>query len=763
MDTQSSPKATKSDTIEPKVEEALSLATGADYWTSIEAKENGFRALRFADGPHGLRVQDDENPDHLGIGRSLPATCFPPAVTLASSWDEDLLHEIGVALGKEARAMGVNVVLGPGLNLKRSPLCGRNFEYYSEDPFLGGVLAAAVVDGMQSQGVGACLKHFAVNNQETDRLRVSANLDERTLREIYLRTFEVAVRRSRPWAIMSSYNRINGVHAAQNKWLLTDVLRNEWGFDGIVVSDWGGVRDPVASVNAGLDLRMPGRQEDDRLRQAYLAGEVDADALASLVERFRLLAERTKVSGDTQAVDYDGHNALVRRAAAESAVLLTNDGTLPLTLEKGKRIAVIGELARKSRYQGAGSSYVNARSDISGLDALGKRAAAIGADLTFAAGYSLERKPVADNVIAEAVAAASTADVVILFLGLPGDYEAEGRDRTSVDLPEDQLALAAALHATGKPIVVAMSNGSAVTTSNWRGSVNAIVEFWLTGQAHGDAVADVLFGDVNPSGKLPETIPVRLADTPSYLHFPGGHANVSYGEGIYVGYRYYDARDIAVDHPFGHGLSYTTFDFIGLDIIEKPKDDQIAFVARVSVRNSGSREGAEVVQLYVGDHSHFVDTPPLELRGWKKIRLQPGQSGTVDIEVPREQLEHWNELTKSWLYPGGPVTVHVGSSSRDLRLKKTFDVPGDAVVVPLTPWSTTGEWLDDPVGGPMLQAIFDARGGLRGRMGDLMSDPAGRDSARGIPLASIAEFPGVPIDMEEITALAEKIETKRAK
>ncbi|SCB36454.1 glycoside hydrolase family 3 C-terminal domain-containing protein [Rhizobium hainanense] len=749
-------------TADKATEEALSLATGADYWTTIDATHNGIRSLRFADGPHGLRVQDDENPDHLGIGRSLPATCFPPAVTLASSWDGELIREIGAALGREARAMGVDVVLGPGLNLKRSPLCGRNFEYYSEDPYLGGMLAAAIVDGMQSQGVGACLKHFAVNNQETDRLRVSANVDERALREIYLRTFEVAVRQSRPWAIMSSYNRINGIHAAQNEWLLSTVLREEWGFDGIVVSDWGGVRDPIASLNAGLDLRMPGRQEDDRLRKAYSAGQVEPDTLKKMVERFRLLAERTRRVGESTTVDYDLHNDLVRLAAAESAVLLTNDGTLPMALATGTRVAVIGELARQPRYQGAGSSYVNSKNVVTGLTALRARAEACGAELTFASGYALDKKFNAEDAAAEAVRVAEKADIVILFLGLPGEYEAEGRDRTMIDLPQDQIALTEALHATGKPIVVAMSNGSAVTTSNWRNNVNAIVEFWLTGQAHGNSVADVLLGDINPSGKLPETIPLRLADTPSYLHFPGVHGNVSYGEGIYVGYRYYDARGIAVDHPFGHGLSYTTFDFVDLDIIEKPLEDPVAFVARVTVRNTGAREGAEVVQLYVADHNDFVDTPPRELRGWKKIRLDPGQSGIVEIAVPRQQLEHWNELTRTWLYPGGPVTVHVGSSSRDIRLKQSIDLPGHPVLVPLTPWSTTGEWLDDPVGGPMLQAIFDSRGGLRGRMGDLMSDPAGRDSARGIPLASIAEFPGVPIDMEEIEALARTVASKSA-
>lgn len=751
------------DTLTPKIDtgaatkEALKMATGADYWTTIDATVNDIRSIRFADGPHGLRVQDDENPDHLGLGRSIPSTCFPPAVTLASSWDNELVHRIGVALALEARALGVNVVLGPGLNLKRSPLCGRNFEYYSEDPYLGGMLAASIVKGMQSQGVGACLKHFAVNNQETDRLRVSANVDERALREIYLRTFEVAVREGAPWAIMSSYNRINGTHASENHWLLTEVLRGEWGYDGIVVSDWGGVRDPVAAVNAGLDLRMPGRQQDDRLMKAHAEGKVDETALAKLVERFRLLAERTQLKTEVLPVDYAAHHEMVRQVAAESAVLLTNDGTLPLTFQSGKRIAVIGELARKPRFQGAGSSFVNAKSSVSGLDALKARVEAAGASLDFAAGYALSKKDISPEHKLEAAKIAAEADTIILFLGLPGEYEAEGRDRTHVDLPADQLDLIHALHETGKPIVVAMCNGSAVTTAGWRDKVNAIVEFWLTGQAHGDTIADVLLGDINPSGKLPETIPVRLADTPSYLNFPGEHGNVTYGESIFVGYRYYDARDIEVDHAFGHGLSYTSFKYETIDIDVLPADDEIAFVARIKVTNSGNRYGAEVVQLYVHDHSDFVITAPVELRGWGKLRLQPGESGVAEIAVKRDQLAHWNDATRSWVYPGGKLTVRAGSSSRDLRLEKTIEVAGEPVVIPLTPWSTLGEWLDHPVGGPVLQGIFDSRGGLRGRMGDLMSEEGSRDSARGIPLASISEFPGVPIDIQEIEELSKKL------
>lgn len=737
----------------PLIEEALALTTGVDYWTTLDAPANGIRSLRFADGPHGLRLQDDENPDHLGLERSAPATCFPPAVTLASSWDMELTAAVGEALGREARKAGVDVVLGPGLNIKRSPLCGRNFEYYSEDPFLAGMLAGASARGIQAQGVAACLKHFAANNQETDRLRVSANVDERTLREVYLRAFQIALRESGAWSVMSSYNRINGLHASENPWLLTEILRDEWGFDGVVVSDWGAVRDPVKALAAGLDVRMPGRQDDPRVRDAFANEKLDEKIVTSTVERLRLLAARITHHSDAEAIDYEAHHQLVRKAASDSAVLLTNDGSLPLSLSSGLRVAVVGELARTPRYQGAGSSRVNAVKVVSGLDALSARAKGAGASLEFEPGYSLSKGVDTAVMIENAVNLAKRSDVVVIFLGLPGEYEAEGRDRTNIDLPPDQLSLVDALRAAGKTTVVAMSNGSAVTTAAWRGSVNAIVEFWLTGQAHGDSIADVLLGDTNPGGKLAETIPLVLEDTPSYLNFPGAYENVTYGEGIHVGYRYYDARKMAVDYPFGHGLSYTTFEYSDLELKVRPLADQIAFDAKLTVRNTGSRHGSEVVQLYVHDHSEVVLTPPVELRGWRKVSLAPGEAQTIEITVARDELKHWHEGTQSWIFPGGSVTVHVGASSRDFRLEATVEIPGEALVISLNAWSTLGEWLDHPHLGPRLLGLFSARGGVKGRVGDLLADAAGQDSVRGIPLGTIADFPGVPLEMSDIEDL----------
>lgn len=741
-------------TSEQHAEDLLPVTTGQDYWSTAAAPEAGLRSLRLADGPHGLRVQDDENPDHLGLGRSMPATCFPPAVTLASSWDTELAESIGAALAEEARAQGVDVVLGPGLNMKRSPLCGRNFEYFSEDPLQSGVMAAAVVRGLQSRGVAACLKHFAANNQESDRQRVSADIDERTLREIYLRTFQIAIRESSPWTIMSAYNRINGVFASENRWLLTEVLREEWGFDGVVISDWGAVHEPAAALNAGLDLRMPGRPDDERLRSAAKSGELDMEAVERTARRLALLAERTTPSDESRSVDYEAHHDLVRSAAASSAVLLTNrDHVLPFTMKPALRIGVIGELARTPRYQGAGSSAVSPTRLVSGLDALQQRADAAGSELAFAPGYALDGS--ADTVLTEeARIVADNSDVLVLFLGLPGSFEAEGRDRETIDLPADQLELIRTVKGRAGATVVALSNGSAVTTADWRDDVDAIVEFWLTGQAHGDAIADVLLGDVNPSGKLAETIPQRLADTPAYLNFPGEFSHVRYGEGIHIGYRHYDALDLNVDFPFGHGLSYTSFTYDDLRVDVHDAADPIAFTARLTLANSGGRDGAEVVQLYVSDHTEALRTPPRELRGWAKITLQAGESRAVEIRVARDDLAHWHPAARRWVAPGGRASVSVGSSSRDIRLTKTIELPGERISVPLTLWSTFREWLDDPTLGPRISELVESRGGIRGRMADLLADETGRSSVLDVPLSTLVEFPGVPLSEPDIARLA---------
>jgi beta-glucosidase len=730
-----------------------SLTAGADYWSTAAPPDLGIRSIRMADGPHGLRVQDDDNPDHLGLGRSLPATCFPPAVTLASTWDPALIRQVGEALGREALSQGVDVVLGPGINIKRSPLCGRNFEYYSEDPLLAGRLASAMVAGLQSQGVAACVKHFAVNNQETDRLRVSADVDERALREIYLRAFEVVVREADSWTVMSAYNRINGVPASENFWLLTELLRGEWGFAGAVVSDWGAVRDSVAAVEAGLDVRMPGPPPDTRVAAAVTNGSLSEEVVEKVAARLRLLAERIAASRPAAAeMDEEAHHQVTRRAASQGAVLLHNDaGLLPVDPSRERSIAVIGELARTPRYQGAGSSAVNPRRLVTGLEALQSRLDGV-TDVTFSPGYAEDGDADADTLVKDAVALAADTSLVLIFLGLPPAAEAEGRDRTSIELPANQVELLRAVAAVNPRVVVALSNGSPVTTAGWRNTAGAIVEFWLTGQAHGETIADVLLGEVNPSGKLTETVPVRLEDTPSYLNFPGEHGHVRYGEGIYVGYRWYDARAIDVDYPFGHGLSYTTFDYSDLEVTVRELEDPVAFTIALTITNSGSREGAEVVQVYVGDHSGALQMPVRELRGLAKVRLPAGASERVTLDIRRNDLQHVHPEA-GWIFTGGEMEVCVGSSSRDLRLRASIEVPGHADELPLTLWSPFREWLAHPVAGPAVRQLIDDHGGVRGRMGDLLGDPVGRDSVLGNPMLALSQFPGFPINEADAEAV----------
>lgn len=731
--------------------EKAALCTGANYWLTQAAHSIGLPAMRLADGPHGLRLQDDANPDHLGVGRSIPATCFPPAVTLASSWDPGLIERVGAALAREARAHGVQVILGPGMNIKRTPLCGRNFEYFSEDPLLGGLCAAAQVRGIQSQGVGACVKHFAANNQEHDRHRISADIDERPLWEIYLRGFETVVAQAAPWMVMTSYNRLNGTYTDESRWLLGDVLKGQWGYDGVVVSDWGAVYDPVAAVRAGLDLRMPGRPDDDSVHAAAQRGDVDEARLDDVVDRLQRLAGRVRFD-PAGSVDADQQHALARQAAAASAVLLKNDrDALPLQPGRLGRLAVIGELARSPRYQGAGSSRVNPRQLSSALTALRARLAGI-TEVTFGPGYVLESDLPQAALVDEARDLASRADTVLLFLGLPDAAEAEGRDRTHIDLPRNQCELIAALAGMAPTLVVALSNGAVVTTAPWREHADAIVEFWLTGQAHGDVVADVLLGDVNPSGRLAETIPCRLEDTPAYLDYPGENGHVRYGEGLYVGYRWYDARAMAVDHPFGHGLSYTRFEYTDLQVHARRPDDPVALSVQVSITNTGRCRGSEVVQVYLDDRSGLASGPPQQLRGFAKVELEPGQTHCVVIDIPRERLRH-RVPGLGWAYHGGEAEVRVGASSRDIRQRQVVELERTPVARPIDGWSTMQEWLAHPQLGPRLQALFEQRGGARGRAAQLLADPVGRQSILAVPLLGLAQFPGFPLGVGDVHAL----------
>ena len=556
------------------LEEKASLVMGGDFWHTATVERLGIEPVMVADGPHGLRMQP-EDADHAGLGGSLPATCFPTASAIASSWDRDLVAEIGSALAQEARVQGVSVILGPGINMKRSPLCGRNFEYLSEDPYLAGELATAMVAAIQEQGVGTSLKHYAANNQEDDRLRVSAEIDERTLREVYLPAFERVVKAAQPWTIMCAYNKVNGTYASEHHWLLTEVLRDEWGFEGLVMSDWGAVHDRVAALAAGLDLEMPpakGRSEI-AVVEAVRAGELSPDVLDRGVRRVLRLVEQSAPTraAAAPAAAYDEHHVLARRAAAQSAVLLKNDDRL-LPIEGAGSVALIGAFATAPRYQGAGSSQVSPTSVDSPLDEL-RAALPAGVELSHAAGFALDGghddagggttggiTGETGALASEAVDVARAADTVVLLLGLPDSAESEGFDRTHLDLPADQVALLEAVSEVNDRVVVVLANGSVVRTSAWEHLAGAVLECWLGGQAAGGGLADLLTGAANPSGKLAETIPVRLEDTPSHLNFPGDSQVVRYGEGLFIGYRAYDALGQYVSHPFGFGLSYTTFE-----------------------------------------------------------------------------------------------------------------------------------------------------------------------------------------------------------
>jgi beta-glucosidase len=676
-----------------------SLTSGGDAWHTQAVPAAGIAAVMVADGPHGLRKQTATGGDALALSVSTPATCFPPATGLGSSWNAALIEQVGRAIGREAAAEGVSVVLGPGVNIKRSPLGGRNFEYYSEDPLLAGRAGAAFVRGLQSTGVGASVKHFAVNNQESDRMRVSADIDERTLREIYLPAFEHIVTTEQPATVMAAYNKVNGRYCSQHRWLLTDVLRGEWGFQGLVVSDWGAVVDQVAALTAGLDLEMPPRAGGDaELAAAVTRGELAESVLDAAVARVLTLAGHPAAS---VPADLDAHHELARRAALESAVLLKNDqAVLPLALDAGP-IAVVGEFARSPRYQGGGSSHVLATRVDDALSAL----QALAPDrVAFAAGFTLDGRP-DPQLVAEAVALASRAQTVLVFLGLPEQAESEGMDRTRLDLPADQLALLDALAEAHDRIVVVLSNGSPVTLAPWQHRVDAILEGWLLGQAGGSAIAQLLVGMANPSGKLAESLPVSLRDTPAYLHFPGGDGHVRYGEGIYVGYRYYDTLDAPVAYPFGHGLSYTSF---GYDGLRCRRTGPNTFAVTFTVTNTGERAGAEIAQLYVHPVDPGLDRPVHELKAFAKVALAPGASTTVTLTLDERAFAYWSPARSCWTVDPGVADIQIGASSRDLRLCERVRLDGDAERPGLTADSTLGEWLTAPEGDRLRAAITAA-------------------------------------------------------
>ena len=653
---------------EMSLEEKAAFCSGRSFWYLEALPRLDIPAVMVTDGPHGLRKQT-RSADHVGLNQSVPATCFPTASALASSWDVALLEEVGVALGRESAAENVTVLLGPGINIKRHPLCGRNFEYFSEDPLLAGELAGALINGVQSQGVGTSLKHYAVNNQEQGRMYVDAIVDERTLREIYLKGFEIAVKKAQPWTVMCAYNRVNGVYCGEHDWLLNQVLREEWGFEGLVVSDWGATNDRVAGVANGLDLEMPGSggANDGRVAKAVERGELDESVLDRTVTRNVAvsLLGADLAEGHHEA-DLNAHHYLAKRVAAESTVLLKNDGGL-LPLGTGERLAVIGAFAKKPRFQGTGSSQVNPTRIDCAFDAIVDH---IGHEPAYAAGYDPRHSELDDELIDEAKGVAAAADVVVLFAGLPGIYESEGFDRAHLNLPAQHDRLIEAVCAANTNVVVVLSNGAPVLMP-WVERPSAVMEGYLGGQAAGSGVVDVLFGTVNPSGKLAESFPLSQETIAADAWFPGEDRQVAYREGLYVGYR---QPGLEILFPFGFGLSYTTFDYSELEL--SATDIRAVDVLKVGVtlRNAGPVAGKEILQLYVTDPDCRVYRPERELKAFAKVDLAPGESTRVEFSLDRDAFAFFDVVACDWVVESGEFLIGVGASSTDIRCSASVRV-----------------------------------------------------------------------------------------
>ena len=656
---------------EMTLEEKCSLLSGSDFWHTQPVERLGVKACMVSDGPHGLRKQDQTG-DHLGINDSIKAVCYPTACATAASFDRDLVRALGEGIGDACQHEELSVVLGPAVNIKRSPLCGRNFEYFSEDPYLAAELAVSHISGVQSRNVGTSIKHFAANSQEHRRMSSDARVDERTLREIYFPAFEQAVKRAQPWTVMCSYNKINGTYASENPWLLTKVLRDEWGFKGYVVSDWGAVSDRVAGVAAGLDLEMPssGGVNDKRVVEAVRAGRLDEKLVDQAVERILTINERyLSNAAPSTPWDKDAQHEQARQMAAECMVLLKNEDNV-LPLREGESLAVIGKFAVQPRFQGGGSSHINSHKITSLMDALEGVPG-----VTYAQGYDIKNEQPDEALIAEAVAAAKNADKAVIVAGLPDSFESEGYDRKHMRMPNCQVELIRRVAEVNPNTIVVLYNGSPVEMP-WLGCVKAVIEGYLGGQAVGGATCDVLYGKVNPCGRLPESFPIKLEDNPSFLSY-GGEGNVAvYSEGVFVGYRYYDKKKMDVLFPFGYGLSYTSFEYSNLTVSAEQIKDTDTLTVTVDVTNTGSLAGKEVVQLYVGDKESEVFRPVRELKGFEKVALAPGETKTVTFTLEKRAFAYWNTTIHDWYVESGDFTIEIGRSSRDIVLVKDVYVEG---------------------------------------------------------------------------------------
>ena len=687
------------------LEEKASLCSGADFWHTKAIDRLNIPAAMVSDGPHGIRKQESLA-DHMGVAESIKAIGFPTASAMACSFDRDLLHKVGDALGEECVAEDLAVLLGPGINMKRSPICGRNFEYYSEDPVVAGELGAAFVNGVQEHGVGTSLKHFAANNQEWRRMSISAEIDERTLREIYLAAFETVVKKAQPWTIMCSYNRINGVYSCENDWLLNKVLRDEWGFEGLVMTDWGAMDERVPSLKAGLDLEMPDchGETDKLIVKAVQSGELEESVLDTAVERIltmvdKYLTARKDIdpasmvhplpSSAERGYDVAAHHALARTTAEQSAVLLKNEDILPL--QKDKKIAFIGEFAKVPRIQGGGSSHINSTSIESALDAAGD-------SVSYAQGFHIDEETTDETLLQEAITLAKESDVAVIFAGLPDSFESEGFDRTHLNMPANQNELIARISEVQPNVVVVLHSGSPIAMP-WLDKVAGVLQMYLAGQASGGAAVNLLFGDATPCGKLAETFPLHLEDNPSYLNFPGNREKVCYQEGVFIGYRYYDKKKMDVLFPFGYGLSYTDFTYSNMKVTVNGKNaadvdviketDEI--VVSADITNTGNCDGAEIVQLYIKNPVVYEIRPEKELRDFAKVFLKAGETKTVTFMLNARAFSYYETRIHDWYAESGDYEILLASSSRDIRLQYTVSITGSKKIPFVADYVTTCE------------------------------------------------------------------------
>ncbi len=760
------------------LEEKASLCSGADFWHTKAIDRLNIPAAMVSDGPHGIRKQESLA-DHMGVAESIKAIGFPTASAMACSFDRDLLHKVGDALGEECVAEDLAVLLGPGINMKRSPICGRNFEYYSEDPVVAGELGAAFVNGVQEHGVGTSLKHFAANNQEWRRMSISAEIDERTLREIYLAAFETVVKKAQPWTIMCSYNRINGVYSCENDWLLNKVLRDEWGFEGLVMTDWGAMDERVPSLKAGLDLEMPDchGETDKLIVKAVQSGELEEPVLDTAVERILTMVDKYLTarkgidpasmvhplpSSVERGYDVAAHHALARTTAEQSAVLLKNEDILPL--QKDKKIAFIGEFAKVPRIQGGGSSHINNTSVESALDAAGD-------SVSYAQGFHIDEETTDETLLQEAITLAKESDVAVIFAGLPDSFESEGFDRTHLNMPANQNELIARISEVQPNVVVVLHSGSPIAMP-WLDKVAGVLQMYLAGQASGGAAVNLLFGDATPCGKLAETFPLHLEDNPSYLNFPGNREKVCYQEGVFIGYRYYDKKKMDVLFPFGYGLSYTDFTYSNMKVTVNGKNaadvdviketDEI--VVSADITNTGNCDGAEIVQLYIKNPVVYEIRPEKELRDFAKVFLKAGETKTVTFTLNARAFSYYETRIHDWYAESGDYEILLASSSRDIRLQYTVSITGSKKIPFVADYITTcedvelfakdGSALDEMLRGSGFAEATDHDGD--DSMGSGTADMM-KAMFTGTPLHSILSFSSEELTYEDIQDTIRKL------